>query len=249
MQLTVLGSSGSFTGPGSLCSGYLVRTGEVNVLLDAGNGSTSNLQLEIPLTDLDAIVISHKHADHCVDLIGLHHAIRAQGPEAAGIPLYAPPDVTEMLAQLTSREAPYVFAESFDVRPVHAGDRFVIGDVEVELYESLHPPVTVSMRIRGDDRVLVYSGDSAGGPQLVTAARDADLFLCEATWQGDVADHPTGIHLTAAGAGAVATDAGARRLMLTHIAGNLDREVSRTEAAATYEGPIELAVDGATVEV
>ncbi len=249
MRLTVLGSSGTFTGPGSVCSGYLVRTAATNVLVDAGNGSTANLQREVGLEDLDAIVISHKHADHCVDLIGLHHAVRARGDAATGIPLYSPPGVAELLAELTSREAPYVFEESFELRPVTAGDEITVGDVRIELFDSVHPPPTLSMRIHGDDRVLTYSGDSSGGAQLVTAARDADLFLCEATWQGDADDHPPGIHLTAAAAGRVATEAGVRRLLLTHIAGNLDREVSRREAAATYDGPIELAVDGLTVDV
>ncbi len=249
MRLTVLGSSGTFTGPGSLCSGYLVRTASTNVLVDAGNGSTSNLQREVGLEDLDAIVISHKHADHCVDLIGLHHAVRARGDAATGIPLYSPHGVAELLAELTSREAPYVFEESFDLRPVRAGEEVRVGDVRIELFESVHPPPTLSMRIHGDDRVLAYSADSAGGAQLVTAARGADLFLCEATWQGSSEDHPPGIHLTAEAAGRVAAEAGVGRLLLTHIAGNLDREVSRTEAEATFGAPVELAVDGLTVEV
>lgn len=249
MRLTVLGSSGTFTGPGSLCSGYLVRTATTNVLVDAGNGSTSNLQREVDLEDLDAIVISHKHADHCVDLIGLHHAVRARGPAATGIPLYSPPGVAELLAELTSREAPYVFEESFELQTVQAGDSFTVGDLRFELFDSVHPPPTLTMRIHGDGRVLTYSGDSAGGPNLVGAARDADLFLCEATWQGPTDQHPPGIHLTAEAAGRVATEAAAKRLVLTHIAGHLDRDVSRREASTTYAGPIELAEDCVTFEV
>lgn len=249
MRLTVLGSSGTFTGPGSLCSGYLVQTATTNVLVDAGNGSTANLQRHVALEDLDAIVISHKHADHCVDLIGLHHAVRARGETATGVPLYSPPGVAELLAELTSREAPYVFEESFALQSVQAGDSFTVGDLRFDLHDSVHPPPTLTMRIHGDDRVLTYSADSAGGPMLVEAARDADLFLCEATWQGPMADHPPGIHLTAEAAGLVATEAAARRLVLTHIAGNLDREVSRREAAATYGGPIDLAMDGLTFDV
>ena len=249
MRLTVLGSSGTFTGPGSLCSGYLVRTAGATVLVDAGNGSTSNLQQEVALEDLDAIVISHKHADHCVDLIGLHHAVRARGPQATGIPLYSPPGVAELLAELTSREAPYVFEESFALQSVQAGDSFTVNDVRFELFDSVHPPPTLSMRIHGDDRILTYSADSAGGPQLVEAALGADLFLCEATWQGSPDDHPEGIHLTAEAAGTVATEAGVRRLLLTHVAGHLDRQVSLREAKQTYAGAIEVAVDGMTVEV
>lgn len=249
MRLTVLGSSGTFTGPGSVCSGYLVRTGEATILIDAGNGSTANLQQAVELEELDAIVISHKHADHCVDLIGLHHAVRAHGPAATGIPLYSPPGVAELLAELTSREAPYVFEESFELQTVQAGDSFTVNDVRFRLFESVHPPPTLSMRLESDGAVLTYSADSAGGPQLVAAARGADLFLCEATWQGEPMDHPPGIHLTAEGAGRVATEAGVRRLLLTHVAGNLDRAVSLEEARRTWDGPLDVAVDGMTVEV
>ena len=249
MRLTVLGSSGTFTGPGSLCSGYLLRTEAATIMVDAGNGSTSRLQQEVALDELDAIVISHKHADHCVDLIGLHHAVRARGPGATGIPLYSPPGVAELLAELTSREAPYVFEESFALQTVQPGDSFTVNDVRFELFDSVHPPPTLTMRIHADDRVLTYSADSAGGSQLVEAARDADLFLCEATWQGSTEDHPQGIHLTAEAAGHVATEAGARRLLLTHIAGDLDRQVSLREAQQTYDGPLEVAMDGMTVEV
>lgn len=249
MELTVLGSSGTFTGPGSVCSGYLVRTEAATVLVDAGNGSTANLQREVDLQDLDAIVISHKHADHCVDLIGLHHAVRAHGPAATGIPLYAPPGVTELLAELTSREAPYVFEESFECQIVQPGDSFTVGDIRFTLFSSVHPVPTLTMRLEADGRCLTYSADSAGGPALVEAARDCDLFLCEATWQGEALDHPEGIHLTAEGAGAVATEAGVGRLVLTHIAGHLDRSVSVEEARRTYDGPLVVAIDGMTLDV
>ena len=249
MRLTVLGSSGTFTGPGSVCSGYLVQTATTNVLVDAGNGSTANLQTTVSLEELDGVVISHQHADHCVDLIGLHHAAKARGAAAQGIPLYAPPGLVELMVELTSREAPYVFEESFDAATVHAGEEIVIGDVRIELFDSVHPPPTLSMRIHADGKVLTYSADSAGGPTLVEAARGADLFLCEATWQGPMEDHPPGIHLTAEAAGRVATEAEVSRLLLTHIAGNLDREVSRQQARATFAGAIEVATDGLVVEV
>lgn len=249
MQLTVLGSSGTFTSAGSVCSGYLVRTDQSTVLVDAGNGSTANLHRVIDLAELDAVVISHKHADHCVDLIGLHHAARARGDAARGVRLYCHPSVGELMAELTSREAPYVFEDSFDLHYVQAGDQFSVGDVRFRLFESVHPVPTLSIRMESHGRVLTYSADSAGGEQLVEAARGADLFLCEATWQGEARDHPPGLHLTARDAGRVATEAEVRRLMLTHVAGNLDREVSRAEAGETWVGDVEIATDLLTTDV
>lgn len=249
MRLTVLGSSGTYTSPGQLCSGYLVRTDTTTVMVDAGNGSSANLQAEVDLAELDAIVISHRHADHCADLIGLHHAVKARGGDAGHIRLYSPPGVAQLIAELTSREAPYVFEDSFELQNVQPGDMFTVGDVRFHLFDSVHPVPTVSMRIEAEGRVLTYSADSAGGPELVRAAEDCDLFLCEATWQGDAMEYPPNIHLTAADAGRVATEARAKRLMLTHIAGHLDRHVSMAEAKETYDGPVELAMDRLTVRV
>ncbi len=249
MRLTVLGSSGTYTRADAVCSGYLVRTDTTTVMVDAGNGSSSNLQAEVDLSELDAIVISHQHADHCVDLIGLHHGVRARGDVATGIPLYSPPGVIDLLTELTSREAPYVFEDSFDLQSVQAGDTFTVGDIRFRLYPSIHPVPTISMRIEAGGRVLTYSADSAGGPALIEAAQDADLFLCEATWQGEKLDHPPGIHLTAYDAADVATAANVKRLMLTHIAGNLDRDVSLAQAQTRFDGPVSLAFDRLTVDV
>lgn len=249
MRLTVLGSSGSAPSAGRLCSGYLVQTDEVSVMLDAGNGASANLQRFVDLVDLDAVVVSHRHADHCVDLIGMHHAIRGRGGVAPAIPLHAHPSVTDMLAGLTSREAPYVLGDSFAVHDVGPGDRIEVGDLTITLFPSIHSVPAVSMRLEAGGRVLTYSGDSAGGDDLVAASRGADLLLCEATWQGDAADLPSGLHLTAAGAGEVARAAGVGRLMLTHVAGHLDRDVSRAQAADTWDGEVEVADDLAATDV
>lgn len=243
MRLTVLGASGSFASAHGACSGYLVRTDTTAVLLDAGNGSTVNLHRELDLVDLDAVVVSHRHADHCVDLVGLRHASRALGLDRA-IPLYAAEGVVEAIAALTGHADVEALDDAFEIHAARPGDVIEVGDVRITLFPSLHPVPTVSMRLEADGTVLTYSADSAGGDALVEAARGADLLLCEATWQGDADDYPVGIHLTARDAGRIATVAGARRLLLTHVAGHLDRDVSRAEAAETFTGPVAVARDG-----
>ena len=243
MELTVLGCSGSHPGPGRACSGYLVGHEGTKVLLDAGNGSTANLQRIVAPDELDAVVVSHRHVDHCIDLVGMFYALRFDPGFDRRLPLYAPPEVHETLTAVLSRDASQAFDDVFAHHEVSGGDRIAVGGLEMTFYDSVHPPPTVSVRITAGGRVLTYSGDSAGGENLVAAARNADLFLCEATWQGDEADFPPELHLTARGAAAVARRAGARHLVLTHVAGSLDPVVSVAEAAEAFPGDVEAASD------
>lgn len=243
VELTVLGCAGSHPGPGRLCSGYLVRADGTNLLLDAGNGSTANLQRFVALSDLDAVVVSHRHVDHCVDLIGAYYALRFAPDFDRRLPLYAPAEVHDTLTGLLSDDSEMGFDEVFDHRQVTGGDELTIGPLRLTFADSVHPPPTVSTRIEVDGRTLVYSADTAGGDGLVAIARDADLLLCEATWAGDAADYPPGVHLTGRGAGEAAKAAGVGRLVLTHVAGGTDRDRVLAEAAEVFDGPVELAED------
>ncbi len=244
LDLTVLGCAGSHTGVGRMCSGYLIEAAGKRILLDAGNGSTGNLQRECRVRDLDAIVISHRHVDHCIDLIGCYYNLRFD-PERSGrrMPLYAAAEVHELLTGLLSGDSPMSFDDVFEHHEVGHGDHVQIGEVSLRFARSVHPVPTVSTRIEVEGVTVVYSGDSAGGPDLIEIARDADLLLCEATWTGDAADHPPDLHLTAAGAAEVANEAGVQRLVLTHIAGATDRELVAAEASGVFNGFLEIADD------
>jgi ribonuclease BN (tRNA processing enzyme) len=250
LQLTVLGSAGSHTGVGRVCSGYLVRVDGTSVLLDAGNGSTANLQRHLPLRELDAIIVSHRHIDHCIDLIGGFYSLRFDPAfEGRRLPLYAAAEVYDTLTGLLSSDSQMAFGEVYDHQQVAHGDRIRVGPLTCSFARNIHPPPTVATRIEVGGKVLVYSADTAGGDDLIEHARDADLFLCEATWPGDAADWPPGVHLTGRGAGAIATAAGVKRLVLTHIAGGSDRDRILREAGETFDGPIDLAEDLATYTV
>lgn len=244
MDLTVLGSSGSHTGPGRVCSGYLVEQAGTRLLLDCGNGSTSNLQRRTAFTDLDAILVTHRHIDHCIDLIGMFYALRFHPHGRQVVDLYAAPGVVDLLTSLLSGDSALEFREVFRCHEIAGGDRLRIGELAIELFPSVHVVPTVSVRLEADGHVLAYSSDSAGGPQLLAVADSADTFLCEATWQGDQADWPPGIHLTATEAGRIASQAGVGRLLLTHVLGSLDPAVTALEAATTYSGPLDVVADG-----
>lgn len=68
LSVTVLGSSGSYAAPGNPCTGYLLRSEGATVLLDCGPGTLGPLQAAIDLADLDAIVLTHSHPDHWMEL-------------------------------------------------------------------------------------------------------------------------------------------------------------------------------------
>jgi ribonuclease BN (tRNA processing enzyme) len=242
IELTILGSSGTHTSAGRACSGYLVRAGGRHVLVDAGNGSTTNLLRLIDHTELDAVFVSHRHVDHCVDLIGMYYALRTR-PDDERMPLYGPPDVLDTLVGMLSTDTGMDFARRFDFRAVAGGDVVDLDGLTCTVFDAIHAAPAISMRFEAVGRVLAYSGDSAGGDALIACARDADLLLCEATWQGAASGHPPDIHLVAADAGRIASAAGARRLVLTHVEGALDRTVSLDEARSSFEGPVELADD------
>lgn len=242
-DLTVLGCAGSHTAPGRACSGYLLQADGTRVLLDCGNGSTANLQLHCGFADIDAIVITHRHVDHCVDLIGMYYALRFHDDGPQAIDLYAAPEVVDMLTGMLSEDSALEFREAFRCHEITGGDHLDIGPFAIDLFPSIHPVPTVSVRVEVDGTVLTYSSDSAGGDQLLVAARGADTFLCEATWQGDADQWPEGIHLVARDAGRIAKEAGVGRLVLTHVLGSLDREVSLREAQETFDGEVLLAED------
>jgi ribonuclease BN (tRNA processing enzyme) len=242
-DLTVLGSAGSHTGPGLACSGYLVRANGTQLLIDCGNGASANLQRLTRFDELDAILITHRHVDHCVDLVGMFYALRFHPEGPRSVDLYAAPEVLDVLTGLLSADSALEFREVFHVKEVTGGDSLEIGSMQVDLADSIHPVPTVSVRVRAEGKSIVYSSDSAGGPDLVELARGASLFLCEATWQGDAADYPPDMHLTARDAGRIGAEAEVERLVLTHILGSLDRSVTLEEARETFAGDLTLAQD------
>lgn len=243
LVMTVLGSAGSHPGVARACSGYLVRSGDTHLLLDAGNGSTANLQRTTGFADLDAIVVSHRHVDHCVDLVGAYYAMKFGADAGVRIPLHGAPEVTDALATFMRRDSAMELTDVFDLHTVVGGDELAVGELRLTFADAVHPAPAVSTRIEHDGTSLVYSGDTAGGPELVELARGTDLFLCEATWAGAPEDYPPGVHLTARGAARMAREAEVGRLVLTHIAGATDRDRVLSEASEVFDGPIELAED------
>lgn len=249
MRLTVLGCAGTFPGPGTACSSYLVEQDGFRLLVDFGNGALGGLQEAGDLRDVDAVVISHLHGDHFLDLVTYTYA-RRYHPDGASAPLvvYGPPGLAERINGCFERPwPPDLLRHTFDFRTITEGT-LQIGPFGLELIKVNHPVTCFAMRIGAGGRSLTYSGDTGVCEALIDLARDTDLFLCEASYL-DGADNPPGVHLTGSEAGAHAAEAGARRLVLTHLVPWNDSEAIRKAAADCFHGPLELAAPGAVYDI
>lgn len=247
MEVIVLGADGTYPSPGGACSGYLVREGGFTLWMDAGNGTLARLQEHVPLEKVDAVFLSHLHPDHCVDIYPFYYALRfhPDGP-LPHVPVYGPPGAVDGLGGLFMEESRRAFGEVFSWRTLGPGDVAEAGPLRLTVFPSVHSAPNLTLRVEAGGRVLCYSGDTGASPDLVRAARGADLFVCEASWQ-EVDPPRDPIHLRARETGRAAREAGAARLALTHIWPRHDPSVSVEEAAGEFAGPIEVAARGAVV--
>ena len=234
MELTVLGCSGSYGAPvGGACSGYLVRAGTSAIWMDCGNGSFTNLQQHINPAELTAVVITHAHPDHCVDLYGLHVCAK-YGLDMSELPVYAPEGVEKQLETLVGS-----WTDTFDWHAVADGDSVQIDDVAARFSRTDHPPPTLAVELAHDGKRLVYTSDTGPGWSPEVFGSGADLLLSEATYQHDDIRAP--IHLSARQAGEYARAAQARRLMLTHLWPTVDPVASVEEGNEAFGHAIVLA--------
>jgi len=242
VQVTIVGCAGSFPSAASPASCYLVDADGFRLVLDLGNGALGALQRYTALTDIDAVCISHLHADHCIDLLSysVFQNYHPGGPRAR-IPVYGPAGAADRLEQALGSASGSI-AQAFDVRTLTPGT-LEIGPLTITAGRVRHPVETFGFRVEHGGRVLAYSADTGPCDELVTLARGADVLLAEASFT-DGPDLPADLHLTAGEAGQHAAAAAAGELVLTHLVAWNDPETSIEQAAAAYGGPIRLASPG-----
>ncbi|WP_037345061.1 MBL fold metallo-hydrolase [Sciscionella sediminilitoris] len=241
MQLTVLGCSGSFAGPGAPASGYLVEAEGYRLVMDLGNGTLSVLSALLDPFAIDALLLSHLHPDHCADFTSLivhrrFHPEPPYDPRQHKLDVYAP---AEAPSRLAAAHAP----SSAELAETDLGDVFAfhplsaqtlhLGPFEVTVFPVLHVCEAFGFRIRHGDTVLAYTGDTAMTPALEDLAADADALLCEASWTHGP-DRPPALHLSGREAGELAARTGAKRLLLTHIPPWTDPAAVIAEAKESY---------------
>lgn len=242
MQLTVLGCSGSLCGPASPASGYLLTVpGEQPVVLDFGPGVLGALQRYMDPSAV-AVLLSHLHADHCIDLAGLL-VWRRYAPSTLGgkTALYGPPGTANRIGAASSEYPDSIddITDTFDVDTWVDGSEVKVGGMTVVPRKVNHPPQTYGLRITGpEDQTLAFSGDTGMCDEVVDLARNADVFLCEASWTHDPENRPPDLHLSGVEAGQIAARAEVKQLALTHIPPWTDTEAMVNEARSEFDGPI-----------
>lgn len=256
--LTVLGGSAASVGTGQGCSGYLVSTDTTNIVLDLGPGTLQELRKHVDFRTLDAIVLSHLHVDHMLDIVALRFSLAYNPikPEVR-MPIWLPPGGLEFFAQLgavlaTDQEPDAFFSSVFELDEFDPEGHLQIGDFIVSFTPTVHfvPCWAIRVHPMGESGDLVYTADTGPAADLHEFASSARIVLAEATTPIDQRDFlPPGDrgHLVAREAAGLASRAGATILTLTHIFEENDPSASLDEAKRIFEGEIVLAQPGASV--
>lgn len=247
MRLTVVGCAGSFPTADSAASCYLVEAEGVRIVLDLGSGALGPLQQYTALGDVSAVLLSHLHADHCLDLTGLYVARRFDpaGPQPA-IPVYGPEGTAARMARAYDIPEIPGMTREFDFRTWPVGEPVRLGPFTVTTARMAHPVPCFAMRVEAGGRSLVYSGDTGPTEALVDLARGADVALFEASFVDGV--NPPDLHLTAREAADHARAAGVGRLVLTHLVA-WNAPATTLEQAVGFAGPVVLAEPGMVIDV
>lgn len=245
LRLTVLGSATPYPRPGNPCSGYLVEGGGVRVWVDAGSGALGELQRYAGLGEIDAVWISHLHADHCADLLTAYYGllcadIRLDAP----VPLYGPAGIADRLAGfLTNGPRRSPVEDAFAVEELYDGHEVRVGGLTLRSVAVEHGMPAFGLRVEdGQGRRIAYSGDCEPCPGLTELARDCELFVCEADGEGPG-------HHSPEQAGRSAAEAGVGRLVVTHVGPGTEPAQARERAAARFAGPVEYAAPGSVFAV
>jgi ribonuclease BN (tRNA processing enzyme) len=263
VRITVLGKSPSWQDAGGACSGYLVQGGGATLLIDCGNGVFGKLREVCDYADVHAVVLSHLHADHFLDLVPFSYAL-TYSPRQQPVPvppfwagtdhparpvLHAPAGARDVFRRVVGAWGNEDLVENaFHVREYAVDEHLEVGPLRVRFASVPHYVPTHAVEVAEEGRRFTFGADSSPNEAVTDFARDTDLLLIEATLSRPEREGPRG-HLTPTEAGEHGRRAGARRLVLTHISDELDHEWARETASAAFGGPVEVAHTGATYDV
>jgi ribonuclease BN (tRNA processing enzyme) len=246
MRLTVLGGCGGWPEAGQACSGFLVEHDGFRLLVDAGYAIVPRLLQLVRPGQVDAVLISHGHPDHCADLNPLLRARAMGGERLPPLPVHAP---AAALDKVLALDEPGTLAGSWSEHELAAGTRTAIGPFGVRSWLLPHWVPNAGVRLTADGVTLAYTGDSGPDPQLNELARDADLLVAEATYADEVPENEREFLSSARQAGEVAARAGAGRLLLTHLWPGTSHGAAVAAAAGCYPGPVSVAAAGRRLDL
>lgn len=247
MLLRIIGYWAPYPRAGQACPGYLVSSGDSHLLLDCGHGVCSQLARWLPAEKLGAVVITHFHPDHYIDLFAIRHIIRAAmftGTRQKPLPVYMPTEPDYHYQSFAAME------KELQVLPLHDNSNFTVGPMQVKAFPVDHPIPAWGVKVGCQNRSLVYTSDTSYHQQLVEQIQGTDLLLCEASLR--LADGAVAAqlgHMTTADAGRLAREGGAKTLLATHFWPEYELEVLQEEIEQEYNGKIIMADQDLTVPI
>jgi ribonuclease BN (tRNA processing enzyme) len=254
MRLTVLGRSPASPNAGEACAGYLVEGGGGRVLIDVGPGVVAQLLRHHHPDELDAVVVSHMHADHMLDLVTLRYVYPWRSrPKDQRLQVVMPPGSADQLLDLARGVGnPRHFEDTFRLSEHDGSSSMRFAGLELRPIETVHYIPCWGFRAEAEGRVLGYTADTGPADVVGQIGDDADLLLSEATLRSLEEDarppEPRG-HLLPAEAGTYAREAGSRRLLLTHLPVEGDATWASRTAGEAFQGDAEIAAPQHTYEV
>jgi ribonuclease BN (tRNA processing enzyme) len=250
LRVTVLGSSNAIPRPRRACSAYLIEGAGRAILADLGSGSVGNLNAHRAAESIDAVVISHMHADHFLDIIPMRYALK-YGPRTHDnkVALWLPRGGEKLLRHMVSAfvpESPHDFLEEvFDVGMYDSARGLQIGDLRISFSPTTHYLPTFALRCDCADASVTYSADTAPDERVVRLASETGVFLCEATLTDEERDSEPRGHSSAREAGRMAREAGVERLVITHYSAENAAADLESRARTEFSGKISVADDHA----
>lgn len=258
VRLTVLGGAAAWPNAGQPCSAYLLQSAAVSILIDCGSGAIQELRKHVDYASVDAILISHCHSDHILDLVAYRYGL-IYGAQVTSrqIPIWLPPRGIERMRMLgeafdgQGEQFDQFWQPVFNLREYDPDGSLAVGDLSVTFAKTQHFIECYAMRIEGSNgETIVYSADTGSIDPLIPLFAGGDIGIVEATLDsyGDTPPEQRG-HLTPTDAGRLAAAAGLQRLVLTHLW--QERPVSTVirEAGEVYSGEILAASPGLTLDV
>lgn len=246
MILQVMGCWAPFPRPGEACSGYLLSTGSTHVLIDCGHSAASHLAAALNPERLDAVIISHFHPDHYVDLYALRHMIRAalmRGTRQNPLPVYLP-------VQNTPEYQTFASMGELQIRPLQEKSSFMAGDIQLECLPVEHSLPCFAIRAVHQGPSFLYTADTSWHNRLQEAVSGVNVLLCEASLLENASDYAAQIgHMTTAQAGRLAQTGGVGHLIATHFWPDYDIGQLQNEIRQAYSGKLTMASQGLRVEI
>lgn len=242
----MLGGGGAYPTPERGCGGYLVEHEGIRLLVDPGYGTLTALLARIGGAGVDAVFVSHAHADHCADLNPLLRVRHLTADPPPALPVFVLRGGVDAVLAL---DADMGLDQDAELHEIDPGDELAVGPFQLQTAALSHFVDNVGVRITAGQVSLVYSGDGGADPALAGLAANAAVLLTEATFAEEVPEGFRGMLANAQLAGYQAQQIGVGRLVLTHLWPGTDPDAASTRATDSYSGPVDVATPGLVVEV